>query len=144
MRKTFPGTLYNDDMERLPDYDGGAVPDKDIRELYPVTEWRVAAWREEAFGVRDSSGLVNAAVNRHFGDNYLNGHGSNPYYPERREELPAGSERSWKRGTWAEVPVSWRDRWTDLWIECQAAEEGRQQVRGMRPRESGRRRQRSW
>ena len=100
------------------DWEKGILPDKDERSAYPVLEWRVAAWREESFGVRPNVEMQQAAISLWLGDRYLNGHGKNPYFPDYG--LPRGADRSWKRGTWADAPVTWLDRATDLWLDIEA------------------------
>ena len=100
-------------MNQAPaDYDGGVIPDRDMRELYTPVEWYVAMWRERAFGVYSTQHpMVLAAIDRTLGA-YVIGDRLDPV-------PPSGDERSWKRGTWA--LTTWRpDRWTDLWVECRS------------------------
>jgi hypothetical protein len=111
-------------LERLREgneYDGGVIPDEDLLEIYPLLEWRVAEWREKTFGVPWAPS-VHAAIDLFLhGAHYLSGHGGNPYWPD--STLPSGTDRSWMRGTWAHVPVSWLHREMDLRCECDALAE---------------------
>ncbi len=98
-------------------YDGECLTDKDEKQLWLSPELKMADWRKEKFGVESNQELLNFIAHNHrMGSNYVTH--DNPYFPEWKQQLPVGSERSWKRGTW--VDVYYGDRETNLWIECQA------------------------
>lgn len=88
-------------------------------------EHDIAHWRADAFGVPVAQVLRDQLEVDPAWARYYSGHGGNPYLgTSAREKLPPASDRSWIRGTWAPVPITWLpDRWTDLWIECKAAAE---------------------
>jgi hypothetical protein len=100
---------------RSGDYDGGIVTDADDLLIAGGRLGYVMQWRREQFGVEPPQALAEEHIRIALGDRY---HTSfNPYYPEWRRALPSGSERSWRRGTWSPVPVTWLDRATEIYAE---------------------------
>lgn len=113
---------YNEIAEGM---DYCSVAELEAYDAMYSTEWRAARWRENMFGVKPPPCIEERQMREMIGHDYLNGHGSNPYFPEWRQRLPPGADVSWKRGTWAPVPVTWLDRASGLYSKIRAEDDQR-------------------
>lgn len=87
--------------------------------------YAAALWRDERLGVPIAPAVYALFDTETTADGYYNGRCDNPWYPEWRQTLPPGRDKSWIRGTWAAVPITWHctDRASNLKSECIAARE---------------------
>lgn len=104
--------MKKDKKKKYPEhdyFDGTTIPDLDVLDGHMgIREWHVWWWREYYLGIEGNLDVLNFAIDHSMGDNYLIG---------THDALPSGAERSWKRGTWANIPTSWIHRDIDLKVE---------------------------